>query len=396
LQLAFDLYADYTRLRTRQREKALRYWRDGEAIRRLFRGRPGRLPAVRWVEPEAVKAPPPYVGDRRCTFGVLCPGDDEQNHLGLWVCDPRNPADGEAVRLAGADPGEFRGLCEDLGLPVGPGVCVALKHGTDAAVKRGLPLLFSSEAMLRAARALLKNVLETAKEQARIAWLARHVGATQEAVADFTAGMAGQSGVLVPQVRAGSLVPTPAPMYGPGPREIRTNEHTTYAPGPVTPGTPNFLAAEQAALRSAAARVGMPEYMISASAEQANYASTKEAGSPFVTAREADLAVFAEDDRTEAREVLRLACESGAVPGRADDLDCEVSPPPVAIRSELEAEQVASLRMRDRVLSPQQRIRHAGGDPKHVVADWQAWPLAQPPIAASPPGEAAISDRGGR
>lgn len=394
LQRVFDEFRDRNRWWSVQQETWRRALRDGEAFRRVWGRGGGRLPAFRWVEPECVGCPPMCAGDPRWTYGVLAEEDDDQCVLGFWAHRLNDKAAGQMVRAEGADEGRFLAAAEQYNLPAcRRSTIVHVKYGVDASVKRGLPLLFSSESMLRAARLLLRNVLETAAYQAGIALIATHAGATPAQLTDFAAllrnaglgsgGVPGNPGV----VNGGVVFTNPTEIPTAGSRRLDVNEHTTYAPGPVSTGTAAFLSAEQAAIYSAAARVGMPGFMILSSTEQeANRAAVREAGSPFVTARETDQRILADDERALARELVRLACDAGLVDADPDELDCEVTPPPVAMRDELEQEQIRNLQIQNRTLSEVEAIQQEGRDPKHVIANIKAFRAALPDAGAQGPG----------
>jgi hypothetical protein len=74
---------------------------------------------------------------------------------------------------------------------------------------------------------------------------------------------------------------------------------------------PNFVLVGQYVLRGIAVRWNIPEYLISADASNANYASALVAESPFVKARESDQQFYKRHFRSLLWKVLRLAWEGG-------------------------------------------------------------------------------------
>jgi hypothetical protein len=370
-QAALDAFKRRDRWRSREREIALRGHRDGEAAVRLFRSAPGRPPAARFCEPEWIGRPlaaPDEYGP--FSFGVLTHPDDVEKALAYHVRNPNQPnRDGQIVLAGGLLPdeeAETRELIAELvgdKIPVGPGRIHLFKCNVDRTQKRGLPTFVAAGPVFDSAAKLLRNTGDTATNQAAIFLIRTHTGGTQASVQTFAdnfkdgtiklPGAATSSGVRI------NDVPVKAQH---GSHVVDSNDAIDYNPGPVSTGMEGFLSAHQALLRRGGCRVGAPEYLASGDASNGNYASTKEAGSPFVVAtegRQQDLADFEQDV---ADDILRMSIpEDGA---GFDGVCVAVTPPPVAIRSELEVEQQRAVQHQAGVLSATTWQKQAGLKPE--------------------------------
>ncbi len=356
---ALDAFKRRDRWRSREREIVNRGHIDGEAFLRLFRSAAGRPPACRTVEPEWVARPnidPDNIGP--WAWGVLTDPDDIEKPLAYHVRNPNRPQqDGEIVFAGGLLPEEeelARELIERLtpSLPIGPGRAFHFKCNVKRTQKRGMPTLFAAASGYTSAQKLLKNIVDTAAYQAAIAFIRKHVGATPTAVQDFAGNFANQGTVKqlgIPGASRYTVRDVPISSQTGGTKVFDTTDNTNYEPGPTTAGTPNYILALQAILRRGGVRVGAPEYLSSGDASNGNYASTKEAGSPFVVAtegRQQDLADFEEGI---ADAVLAM---SRPVDGQPISGVCvAVQPPPVAIKSELETSQQNQIEHQAGVLS---------------------------------------------
>jgi len=76
-------------------------------------------------------------------------------------------------------------------------------------------------------------------------------------------------------------------------------------------GSDVFIEARQAILRRIETRWLMPEYMITADASNANYASTLVSGTPFIKARESEQSTYARDFKQVILKALKFAHDAG-------------------------------------------------------------------------------------
>lgn len=351
-KIALDAFKRRDRWRSRQREICKRGHRDGDAFVRMFRSHPGRPPAARFVEPELVTKPPGCDDEGPFSFGVLTHPDDIEKPLAYHIANLSNPGQGEIVFAGGLyrdEIEEAKELLDSLNvlIPIGPGVIFHFKCNVDRTTKRGTPTLIAAATGYQSATKLLRNVVDTAALQAAIYLLRQHVGGTQNSIQDFATNFATSGNVPIGSARGsiGGIIPRNIPAAAQtGPVTIDASDSINYLPGPVTTGTPNFLLAERAQIRRGGVRVNAPEFLATGDASNANFASTKEAGSPFVVAtegRQDDLADFEQDV---AECVLRL---SGDFPG----VCVSVQAPPAAMRSDLESEQIRQIQHQAGVLS---------------------------------------------
>lgn len=387
-QAALDAFRKRDRFRSREREISLRGHRDGEAFLRLFRSRPGRPPALRTVEPEWVVRPncaPDEYGP--FSFGILTHADDIEKPLAYHVRDPNNPGvDGEIVLAGGLLPdeeAEARQLIAELvgeRVPIGPGRVYHYKRNVDRTVKRGLPTFRAAAAGYNDAAKLLRNIVGTAGLQAAIYLIRRHTGGTAEGLTKFvTDNIANSGNMLQSTARAsvGGVLPRSVPTGAQGgPVVIDSSGTINYESGPVSSGVPGFLEAHLAQLRKGGCRVGAPEYLSTGDASNGNYASTKEAGSPFVVATEGRQQDLADFEESLAEDVLLMSIPETGVPFTG--VCVSVQPPAVAIRSELDVENQRQVQHQNGVLSARTWQQQAGLKPEVEEANFAAERDANP------------------
>ena len=162
---------------------------------------------------------------------------------------------------------------------------------------------------------------------ARIGMIRRHVNATRESVRNAIGTP--NDGLSEPRVRTARQYPYAA--------IIDASDATDYQfPSEAAPVDKN-VAAIQAEFRAAAAALGMPEYMLSGDASNANYSSTMVAEGPAVKTFEALQADLIEADIEVMERALVVAAAAERIAGAtADDiLDLvSVSAEPPLIKSE--------------------------------------------------------------
>jgi len=318
-QDVLDEFLRVNRWHQRQQEAALRLDRDGEVFLRYFTA-PGGRTLVRFIEPGQVFTPPSAGRDEAASFGIVC-----------------RPHDVESVECYFVD-----------GAPIAADEVQHRKANVDANVKRGLPLFFPVRKNLRRTEKLLRNMSTVAEIQSAIALIRKHGGATRTAVQQFVAGQ--HDGV------AGGAVAG------------RTGSIQRFAPGTILDAYGNvdydfpaqaldaasYVAVLQAELRAIAARLVMPEFMLTSDASNANYSSTLVAESPALRMFGRLQARQIADDR----EVFERVLENAVAAGRLESatlaaVEIQVEPPSLAVRDAKSEADVHAVEFANGILSPQ-------------------------------------------
>lgn len=239
-----------------EQETIRRCHRDGEAFLRWF-PQPAAPPEVRVVEPEHVRAPSDsHDRQQSQVLGVETDPEDVQDVLGYWIVE--EPAFKPMPRLVDAEE------------------VTHFKVGSDRTAKRGLPTLFTCRRNLERADKLLRNMSMLAQVQATFAVIRKHQSASSAAVAGFAQGQADLTvtdpvlgrQIRMQQMQPGSIIDAP--------------KTTDYEFPSSAVNAAAYVAILQAELRAVAAAFGMPEYLLTSDASNANYSSTMVAESPWV------------------------------------------------------------------------------------------------------------------
>lgn len=387
-QSTLDSFSETDGRRSRDREECRRVLRDGESYRRVFvPAMEGDDPQCRFVEPEHITAPPELSGLEEWKFGVLAKKHDAERHMAYFVkAFSEDP--GEVVLAEGV---QWHEIPEHLlnGLHRGPGCIIHRKESrSDRSVKRGLPLFWGGTDGLEQAESLIDNLTSVAAFLSTVAYYREHApGVTGAEVANFQERIKRrqetQQTDTSPSV---SLLPFLAGLVNgitgflgtngqqtvDGPRVVDVTNGMTYVPPPVQSNIAAFLSVLQARIRAACVLAGVPEYIGTADPSNQNFASIKEAGSPFVVATEGRQADAADSSRRVANTVLRYA---GA---DSPTIKVNVVSSPVAMKPDLEQSQIRAQDLQAGILSPQQAIRAAGRDPKQTQKEILAWKAAFP------------------
>lgn len=250
-QRILDEFIARTTFNEREQEIVRRCDRDGEAILRFFRVGGGRL-EVRFVEPELLRD---FTGRRECAFGVVSlPWDTESiTHYSI-VEDPDKPT----PTYVPADE------------------IVHLKLNVDGSAKRGLPTLFPVRKNLERAEKLLRNMSVLAQIQSTFALFRKHKQFSAGAVSAFRQAQAdvqGQNPFTGQDTWLKHLPPGAI---------VDTTENTEYEFPASRVDASSLVSILQAELRAVAARLCIPEYMLTTDASNANFASTLVAEAPAV------------------------------------------------------------------------------------------------------------------
>lgn len=338
VQACVEQFVRDTHWHRRQQEAVRRRDRDGEVFFRLFVSMDGSV-QVRFVEPGQVATPPSEAGDPRMSLGIWTEADDVETVRAYFV-------DGEAVE---------------------PERLQHRKANVDGNVKRGLPMYYPVRKNLRRAEKLLRNMSVVAEIQSAIALIRKHRGGTALGVQKFVAG----------QAEASLSNPTTG----------RTSFLRRYAPGTILDASGEvdydfpaanlnaaaFVGVLQAELRAIAARLVMPEFMLTSDASNANYASTMIAEGPAVRMFQRLQAELIEDDLELLRRVIEISIRSGKLPEEAaTEVELTAAAPSLAIRDELREAQVYRIEHEHGLLSPQTWSQRRGLDYEQEQRNWEA------------------------
>lgn len=244
-QKVVDVFCEINELWKLEQEAVFRNDRDGESFLRLFPQASGVL-KLRWVEPEHIRAP---VGQNtpQLSFGIETDPRDICNIRGYHVV--RQPLESWTPEFIDA---------EEI---------VHFKCNVDSSSKRGMPLFYAVETNLRHAEEILLAMSATAKARAKIALIRKVDGVSKNAAQKMKSDLETGSkfdpttgGITnVEQLENGSV--------------LTASKNIDYTFPSNQGDTANTVAVLQAELRAAAARLVMPEYMLSADASNGTYSS---------------------------------------------------------------------------------------------------------------------------
>jgi hypothetical protein len=251
-QYFIDRFAELNDLAEIERETVWRLDRDGDAFVRLFEG--DGIPEVEFVAPERVK-PPADSKARLARAGEILKGyDDCRDDWGV-IHDRRNR---KRVRGYWVE--------EDDGEPVvvpASEICHC-KLNTTSEWPRGWPTFEPVRRSLIRAEELLVAMTATGKARAKIALITTIPGWTREKadalVARLTSKYQDQPSGEAPKEESVEELP-----YG---AHVRVREGTTVSFPPPGLGAGELVEAIQSNLRTAGARLRMPEWMFSGMADQ--------------------------------------------------------------------------------------------------------------------------------
>ncbi|MEM8864185.1 MAG: phage portal protein [Planctomycetota bacterium] len=326
-QIILDQFRHKNRWHQRQQEMVRRLDRDGEVFLRVF-SLPGGETRVRFVEPDQVSAPAPRNGDTTASFGVHTDSDDVESVIGYYI-------DG---RLVDASEIQHR------------------KANVDSNVKRGLPLFTPVRKNLRRADKLLRNMSVVSEIQSAIALIRKHRSASRNGVEQFVADTADKVGVDASGRSQSSRY------YGAG-TILDAPEGLEYQFPTTGVDASSYVAILQAELRAIAARLVMPEYMLSSNASNSNYASTIVAEGPAMRMFERLQASLVEDDCDLMWRVLENAVRAGRLPSdMRQRVELQITPPTLRIRDPLQEARVDRIAYDNGVLSKQTWSQRLGLD----------------------------------
>lgn len=298
VQEVIEAFMRRNRWHRRQAEILRRRDRDGEAFLRLFRDAEGSL-SIRFVEPDQVTTPEAYRDQSGMSFGIHTETDDVETVHGFWIDGVYVPADEIQHR----------------------------KSNVDANVKRGLPLFYPVRKNLRRAEKLLRNMSVVAEIQSAIALIRKHKSASGDSVRRYVQGQS--EGTLVDPARG------------------KTEYRQRFSPGTIVDAyggvdyefpiaaidAGRYIQILQAELRAIAARLVMPEFMLTSDASNANYSSTMIAEGPAVRMFERLQQEMIEEDIELFQRVVAASVAAGRLPADAlRHVRIKAVPPTLAVR----------------------------------------------------------------
>lgn len=249
-QKVIDQFHSSQRWSEKEHECVARCDRDGEAFQRFFHVGNG-LTQVRFIEPEWVRGPTEVEEE---SYGIINTQGDVEDVVGYWIIE--RPPYVQAKEVP----------AEEI---------IHYKANSDSTSKRGLPTLFPVRANLDRAEKLLRNMSVLAQVQSTFAVIRKHKQYSQQAVQGFQQGQAditfpGPTGSnqFAQRMSPGSIIDEPE------------NTELTFPSHGIDAGA--LVHVLQAELRAVAARLVMPEYMLTANAEGSNFASIAISESPSV------------------------------------------------------------------------------------------------------------------
>lgn len=246
---------------------------------------------------------------------------------------------------------------------------VHFKRNVPTYVKRGLSDFYSTQGSFRETEKMLRNMRITGATQSALAWIEQFDAATGSALEDLRQRRSDSNRPQYTDPFSGKVVDSEK--ITPGSVKL-IQAGRTYLPSPLASNTSNHLAIVDASLRAMAQRWCMPEYMISANASNANFASTLVAGSPFVTSVECEQRMLAQ----KFKRILWIAIRNAARAGRfllaghrytysdlSKLLDIQCTPPQVAIANREAEARIDHQDLQDGVMSiPTRRARRGLDD----------------------------------
>lgn len=337
-----------------QQEIMWRYDRDGETFMRFYLDFDGNVD-FRFVECWQIQDG----GMNDAPFGVLTEPDDVSTVRGFYV-------DGN---LVDAKDMQHR------------------KANVDNKSRRGVPTLYPVTEGLRRAQKLMRNMIAASDIQTAIAMIRKHATATSSAVSTFRSSLAqatstnqntGEQRFFSPY-RPASILDAPAGMEYQFPHEgIDASRYVLVL---------------DAQLREIAARLNMPEFMVSANAANGNYASTMVAEGPHIKQIERLQATQQSFDLEILKRVILGGEAAGKLPvGIEQQVHVHVGLPQIQVRDSLKDAQVAMLNMQMGILSPQTACTEAELDFHQEEENIAAYKKAHPDW--TPPGQAVVDDQG--
>lgn len=338
---------------TLEQQAYRRTHRDGETLIRSFYNEDGTTD-IRLCEPELLRDPPGKTWQDGWSFGI--------KH---WV-DGKGGADVERREQYHFVSPEQR---EVEGEYVPASEIVHILNGRDdTAIKRGTPTFaFDTLDALERAAKLQRNMSASAAFRAATAEYWEQEFGTQDQINSMRTGLSERT---VTNPITGGTEYLERLMPG---AVRRGSTGQKLVPMPANTGVPEHLQAAQGDLRQAGCRVAAPEYLVSGDASNANFASTKEAGTPFVLGAEREQEQFKAAFLAVILRAAKHAMRKGKLPSNTLDVcELQVEAPKIEQRDPLAVGQT------DQILaglgkSSQTILMEHGLDPDIEAKNKQEW-----------------------
>ncbi len=328
VQAVLDEFIRANKWHKRQQEIVRRRDRDGEVFIRLFPNGDGTT-RIRFVEPDQVATPTEIADDPAAGFGIRTDPHDVETVLGYYV-------DGQMI-----DAAEIQHR----------------KANVDGNVKRGLPLFYPVRKNLRRAEKLLRNMSVVAEIQSAIALIRKHHAGTKGSVQQFVSDQADASVTSQTTGRTSHFR-----RYGPG-TILDAFAGTDYEFPATAIDASRYVIVLQAELRAIAARLVMPEFMLTSDASNANYSSTMVAAGPAVRMFQRLQHDMIEDDLELLNRVIAAAVEAGRLPPEVlASVEIQGTPPTLAVRDRFKETKADEILVRAGAMSTQTMATRNGLD----------------------------------
>lgn len=347
-QAVIDQWRDKNKWSLLSRE-AFYDWRvDGEKFLRHFPQGHGNLPEIRFVLPEQIGHPAGDVTSEE-SFGILKPpGDQAGPTLAYHVWD----MDGGQAIGGWIDADEMH----------------SIKCNVSSFVKRGRPDLFPLQDMLDSVRELLVNMVGTAVEQSKWAWIEKYPTASADQVAALIPKF---SGGMNPNGLGQAGFPYEAFFRNRGGKIRGVEGNRQLEPGPAASPS-GWIEAMQAILRACGIRWNFPEFF-SGDASNNSFASALVSGSPLTVTIEGTQQEWGEGfERPVALRVLDLAANAGLLTWEERrQLDVEITEPAVVTPKPGEETSRRAQMNQSKVLSRTTWQLQEQLDPQHETANFE-------------------------
>jgi capsid protein len=330
------------------REHARRSWRDGECFVRKFES-PQWPPAVRFLDPEAIGP----TSDDPDTQGIITDPDDVESPRAYLRIDP--PSGRLVERIGAAD-------------------MLHTRLGADSNQKRGVTVFLPVLHTLDCFDKWVETELLARKLQSSIVLWRKVQGSPQQAaaLADAMAGNAthdaGYGGGRRERIRPGTILTTNHAT------EIQFLQPDTNFADAVPLGRMLLLAT--------AAGAGLPEFMLTSDASNANYASTMVAEGPAVKLFQSEQQFFGGEFTLLWRWVMRDAVALRLLP---EDFFERVAPHwtfPQLVNRDRPRERMTDVRLvESRILSRAEVARREGVDSDVMRGEMEAEGSAMPQVS---------------
>ena len=313
VQRVVDEILKKNKWKRKSQENSQRMDRDGEMLLRKFAPADGIM-RVRYIEVENLGSPS-NSNKKEETYGIRTDPDDHEEILDYYLKDEKKWIPAEQIQHR--------------------------KRNVDSSCKRGVPTFYPVEKNLKRATKLLNNMSTLSQVQTAIAMIRKMMTSTNSSVKRFLGDVQKQTtGIDSGVAGTGESMPN---VQGFPPGSILNSNGSVEYEFPSAGVDPSrYVAALDADLRAAAARVVMPEFMFTSNASNGNYASTMVAEGPAVKMFQRlqhDEIMYEEELMNDALEVavqFGLLTES-----EVEETTVQISGPEIAVRNRLEDAQVA-------------------------------------------------------